>query len=261
MSNLVQRSVQFYGDDLAVIRYEGVDYAPVKPVCDILGIDWEGQRQRIERDEVLRSTAVVLQAVGADGRQRDMTCLPLEMFNGWLFGVSSGHIRPENRETLIRYKRECYRALARAFGDYTTPPPNTVIDTTSARLAGLEARVAALEAGTKRHRPKRDRPRLSTPSTRASSRHDLPLRMIAAIAAAEACHQPLATMRLASACGIARTNAATFFRRLSELRAGGYVAKEPGKCGRLTLTDAGRALLSNNTVQSQASDEELVYGS
>ena len=136
---LVQRSVDFYGDELVVIHQDGVDYTPVKPVCDILGIDWESQRQRIARDEVLISVACVIQATGADGKRYDMLCLPLDYLNGWLFGVDVGRIRPSLRERLILYKRECYRALARAFGasgEGAAP---------LARVVALEERVAVLE--------------------------------------------------------------------------------------------------------------------
>ncbi|MEI6777718.1 MAG: phage antirepressor N-terminal domain-containing protein [Chloroflexales bacterium] len=137
MTELVQRSVSFYGDDLMVIRQDGVDFTPVKPVCDILGIDWNSQYQRIMRDEVLSSVMCVTHTTGADGKRYEMLCLPLDFLNGWLFGVSANRIKPENRENLIRYKRECYRVLSKAFGGEGG---------SSERLAALEARIAALEA-------------------------------------------------------------------------------------------------------------------
>ena len=142
---LVQRSVDFYGDELVVIHQDGIDYTPVKPVCDILGIDWESQRQRIMRDEVLSTCACMIQAqIPGDDQRRDHVCLPLDYLNGWLFGVDVGRIRPSLRERLVLYKRECYRALARAFGasgDGAVPV---------ARVVALEARVAVLE-GRGRH--------------------------------------------------------------------------------------------------------------
>ena len=139
-----QRSIDFHGDVLVVIHQGGIDYTPLKPFCDILGIDWEGQRQRIERDEVLTEGACVIQAPSAGGPQQ-MLCLPLDYLNGWLFGVEVSRIRPELRERLILYKRECYRALARAFrarGNVDGGAP-------LARVEALEDRVARLE-GAKR---------------------------------------------------------------------------------------------------------------
>lgn len=140
-----QRSIDFHGDVLMVIQQDGVNYTPVKPLCELLGLDWEAQRQRITRDEVLGATTCMIQAVGADGRLREMLCLPLDYLNGWLFGVQVSLIRPELRERLILYKRECYRALAREFrvrGNVDGGAP-------LARVEALEDRVARLE-GAKR---------------------------------------------------------------------------------------------------------------
>ena len=46
---------------------------PVKPICEAIGVDFEGQRQRIERDEILNSVAFITKATGADGKQYDKT--------------------------------------------------------------------------------------------------------------------------------------------------------------------------------------------
>ena len=134
---IVQHSVDFHGDRLVVIQMDGIEYTPVKPVCEFLGLDWESQRQRIERDEVLTESACVIQAPSVGGLQQ-MVCLPLDYLNGWLFGVDVGRIRPELRERMILYKRECYRVLAQAFrgGEGTVP---------LARVEALEERVAKLE--------------------------------------------------------------------------------------------------------------------
>lgn len=115
-SELIPRSVSFHGDNLLTLVQDGINYVAVKPICDILGIDWESQRQRIMRDEVLGSCACVIQAqLPGDIQNRDVVFLPEEFLNGWLFGVSINRIRPENRERLILYKRECYRVLHAAF--------------------------------------------------------------------------------------------------------------------------------------------------
>lgn len=138
MNLLAQRSVEFYGNTLIVIHQDGVNYTPIKPICEALGADWESQRQRLERDEVLAAVACVIQATGSDGKRYEMVCLPLEYLNGWLFGVDARRVRPEVRERLITYKRECYQFLARAFQREQGVPLE--------RVAALEARVAALEA-------------------------------------------------------------------------------------------------------------------
>ena len=137
---IVQHSVDFHGDRLVVIQQDGIEYTPAKPVCDRFGIDWEGQRQRIARDEVLDSATCMIKAqIPGDDQRRDHVCLPLDYLNGWLFGVDVGRIRPELRERMILYKRECYRVLAQAFrgGEGTAP---------LARVEALEYRVAVIES-------------------------------------------------------------------------------------------------------------------
>ena len=53
-----------------------------------------------------------MRTVAEDGKSRDLICLPLEYLNGWLFGVDAARARPEIREALSQYKRECFGVLA-----------------------------------------------------------------------------------------------------------------------------------------------------
>ncbi len=115
-----ERTVIFYDDELtAVLVHLGDEdevFVPVRPLCDYLGVDWSAQRKRIVGDAVLSEAArsVAVTATEAGGK-REMLCLPLDMLNGWLFGVSAARVKPEIRERLIRYQKECYRVLAKAF--------------------------------------------------------------------------------------------------------------------------------------------------
>lgn len=40
-----------------------------------------------------------------------MVCLPLHYLNGWLFGIDANRVKPELKEKLIRYQKECYEVL------------------------------------------------------------------------------------------------------------------------------------------------------
>ncbi|HET9222625.1 MAG TPA: phage antirepressor N-terminal domain-containing protein [Roseiflexaceae bacterium] len=44
-----------------------------------------------------------------------MLCLPLDYLPGWLFGINAARVKPELKERIILYKRECYRRLWDAF--------------------------------------------------------------------------------------------------------------------------------------------------
>ena len=85
----------------------GIVYIPCKPICEAIGVDWDSQRQKIKQDEVLNSTAVEITVVANDGKQREMTCLPLDYINGWLFKLNPSKVAPEVKDRVIMYQREC----------------------------------------------------------------------------------------------------------------------------------------------------------
>lgn len=117
---LEQKTVNFYGDEITAVRIDdGRIMIPIRPICEILGINWDGQRQRIGRDSILSVEAtnctVVITAQDGTEQGRAMTCLPLDYIAGFLFGVSENRVKPELKSQLERYKRECYKVLAQAF--------------------------------------------------------------------------------------------------------------------------------------------------
>lgn len=139
-----ERSVLFYEDKIAVVVVGTEDneqpiYVPIRPICDYLGIDWSAQRRRIMNDPVLSKHArsVAVTATEAGGR-REMTCLPLDYLNGWLFGVSTNRIKDDDiRERLIRYQDECYAVLAKAFSARQPEPSATMSTLMQVREMGL----------------------------------------------------------------------------------------------------------------------------
>ena len=113
---LEERVVEFYGDQIPAARIpEDEIVVPLRPVADALGLAWGSQNNRIQRDEVLARRVRKVLMHGADGRLREMTCLPIDLLPGWLFGVTTARVRPELREKLTRYREECFRVLWDAF--------------------------------------------------------------------------------------------------------------------------------------------------
>lgn len=204
---IVQRSVSFYGDELVAIQQGETTYTPVKPVCDILGIDWESQRQRIARDEVLSEGACMIQVPSAGGPQQ-MLCLPVDYLHGWLFGVDVARIRPELRERLILYKRECYRVLSQAFSGGGLA--------TQSELAELRARVEALEG---QRRPRREPKPRQLPAPRPVEEK------ITAVLARKG--QALTARQVA--VNVRGLSSAEARQHLDALAASGEVATEPSK--------------------------------
>jgi hypothetical protein len=141
LTPIEQKTIIFYDDQLTavLVAVDGrqVVYVPLRSICDYLGVDWSGQRQRILRDAVLSDvvSGVVITPTPLDNRfanPQEMLCIPLDYLNGFLFGINANRVKAEIRERLIRYQKECYRVLADAFletsvadEDWMTTSPET----------------------------------------------------------------------------------------------------------------------------------------
>src|SRR5699024_9391743 len=105
------QNISFQNHTLITALYDDKPYVAMRPICEAIGLAWNGQYERIKRDEVLSSSVRVIRTVAEDGRKREMSFLPIEYLNGWLFGIDANRVKPEIKEKLIQYKRECYQAL------------------------------------------------------------------------------------------------------------------------------------------------------
>jgi len=92
-------------------------HTPLRPIVDVLKIDWAPQYQRLQRDDVLNEEKRLVVMVSADGKRREMVTLPLELLPGWLFGIAGSRFKdPQVAHKLKLYRRECFRVLWREFG-------------------------------------------------------------------------------------------------------------------------------------------------
>lgn len=111
-----QKEVQFYEDSIVAVRLLNSSiFIPVKPICDLLGVDWGGQYRRIQRDPVLSAEIQRIDVTSTRRGTQPMVCLPLDYISGFLFGLNADRVKPELRERVLRYQRECYKVLAEAF--------------------------------------------------------------------------------------------------------------------------------------------------
>lgn len=90
---------------------------PIKPICEALGVSFQGQSKKIKSDRILSRTANLRLMVGADKKEREMLCLPLRHIYGWLFSINPKNVSPEAEEIITNYKDECYNALYDHFND------------------------------------------------------------------------------------------------------------------------------------------------
>lgn len=128
MTKLV--TVAFHGDTLFAIDGPDGPAVAVKPISDRLGLDWRGQRQRIERSPVLAKGRCVMPLPSVGGPQ-ETVCLRLDLVPGWLFGIDVERVRPEARDAVLQYQEQCFGALAAHFyGAPSDIPRGKVTDPT-----------------------------------------------------------------------------------------------------------------------------------
>lgn len=110
------RVVEFRGSKIETVEIGGQPHVALKPIVEGMGLDWSAQWRRTERDPVL-STCIAMTTMQVGGQGRAVATLPLRLLNGFLFGVDASRVRPEIREAVIAYQRECYDALAAYWTD------------------------------------------------------------------------------------------------------------------------------------------------
>ena len=135
MSNQIStQTISFNNQSLITVEQNGNHYVAMKPICENIGLTWEPQVLRIKRDEVL-SQGMIVMIIPTNGGNQNMICLPIEYLNGWLFGIDINRCKPEIRDTLIKYKKECYQALHDYWFNGKAERKTTVDDRTGLRNA------------------------------------------------------------------------------------------------------------------------------
>lgn len=84
---------------------------PVKPICEALGVAYERQFSKLKEHPIYSSTISLAVMVAADGKSREMLCIPIEYLSGWLFSINLANVKEEVKEGLIKFQLQCNRVL------------------------------------------------------------------------------------------------------------------------------------------------------
>jgi hypothetical protein len=84
---------------------------PIRPICELLGVSVQKQLEKIKEHPILSSVITLRVTVAADGKEREMQCLPFRYIFGWIFTINPENVKEEAKEALIKYQNECYNAL------------------------------------------------------------------------------------------------------------------------------------------------------
>jgi hypothetical protein len=108
-------SIIINGTEIFVSNNGTEKIVAIKPICKALGVDYSRQLKKIKEDEILAPTMGTTPTVGADGKERKMSFLPLKYVFGWLFTINPENVNPEIKQDLINYRRQCYEKLFDSF--------------------------------------------------------------------------------------------------------------------------------------------------
>lgn len=109
--------VPFNGSAMIAQRFDdGEIYTALKPICENIGIDFNGQKQRLERTPW--ATMCVMHTVAADGKNRDMTAISRKTLTMWLATIDTNRLSDEQaRRNVTVYQQEAAEALDKYFNE------------------------------------------------------------------------------------------------------------------------------------------------
>lgn len=137
MKNNVERFLDFNGKRITVLSADGTWWVAVRPICDVLGIDYHAQYKNLQVDDILSGVLSKQTTHDASNRIQEMVCLPEKYVYGWLFSIRS------ESPDLKAYKKECYDVLYNHFHGTITGRMETLTKrvNNSVEIATLQERL------------------------------------------------------------------------------------------------------------------------
>ena len=148
LQSVEQKQVLLYEDELTAVRVQDGDvYVALNQMCNSLGLDTQGQRQRIDRHEVL-SEGVGVCKLHTPGGLQEMTVLRVDLIPLWLSGVRVKSVKETIRPKLTHFQKEAAKVLWQAFQDgrlTTTPEIEDLLDSNSPAAQAYKMAMAMAE--------------------------------------------------------------------------------------------------------------------
>lgn len=104
------------GQSVQIVHHEGEVYVPIKPICEILGVNYTTQAEKLKNHPAFSSSVATLRGVtGADRRQYSLTVIPLMFFFGWICNIEMNEAKEGKQKELIIAQVECNKIFYNAF--------------------------------------------------------------------------------------------------------------------------------------------------
>ncbi|WP_081408757.1 phage antirepressor N-terminal domain-containing protein [Acinetobacter larvae] len=142
--SLQQITVPFHNAELYLVEHDGQPYVPMRSIVQGIGLDWKSQFVKLKQRFSTCVVEITMQILG-DDQARSHTCLLLRKLPAWLYSIHANKVKPELRDTVIKYQEECDDVL----WDYWTKGQaiNKRQSITPEQQASLQAIVARRSGG------------------------------------------------------------------------------------------------------------------
>ena len=108
--------IKFQNNDLiTIIDEDGNIRVAIKPIADAIGLNSESVCRAIKNHEILGAEHTIQSVQVGENQKREYLTLPIQFLNGWLFSIELRKVKQEAKSNLIKYQKECYKALFEYF--------------------------------------------------------------------------------------------------------------------------------------------------
>jgi hypothetical protein len=107
-------AVPVHGHTVFAGEVDGTAMVPLRPIVEVLGLNWKGQHESITKHPTYGPTVGLIPTVAGDGKLRDMLCMPLEMVRLWLGGIHPNKVAPAAKQPLIAFQLELAKLVTEA---------------------------------------------------------------------------------------------------------------------------------------------------
>ncbi|EKB60744.1 phage antirepressor N-terminal domain-containing protein [Bergeyella zoohelcum] len=105
----MNKFLQFHDRTIYFKEINGEYYIAIKPICEILNVDYISAFKRLKKDDFLSLVLSNQTIPDKRNRPQELICLPEKYIYGWLFSLQS------KSEELKAYKIQCYDILFNHF--------------------------------------------------------------------------------------------------------------------------------------------------
>ncbi len=94
MSKVISIGLVFGGAVLPIVDGEdGYQRVPLKPICDVIGVEWERQRKRVQEGYLARRMGTCTPLMYWAGQEREMVAIRVDRVAAFLSTISPDRIR------------------------------------------------------------------------------------------------------------------------------------------------------------------------